>query len=76
MSQLPLEQIFLQEKEEYFEKGKQAMYNLVDRGKPSPFDLVETRARRHQRVSDSDYDSGTEYAASSRVTIKPRSHIR
>lgn len=76
MSQLPLEQIFLQEKEEYFEKGKQAMYNLMDRGKPSPFDLVETRARRHQRVSDSDYDSGTEYAASSRVTIKPRSHIR
>ena len=29
-----------------------------------------------QRTTDSDYDSGTEYSAATRVTVKPRSHVR
>ena len=30
----------------------------------------------HRRATDSDYDSGTEYAASSRVQVRPSSYLR
>ena len=73
MSQLPFEQVFLEERQANIEDGKQAMYNFIDRGMLSP---LADRRSNHHRVTDSDYDSGTEYAASTRVTIRPRDYRR
>lgn len=76
MSQLPLEQVFLEERQANMysmEEGRQqAMHNFIDRGMLSPLE----KTSNHHRVTDSDYDSGTEYAASTRVTIRPRNYRR
>jgi hypothetical protein len=75
MSQLPLEQVYLEERQaniSNLEEGRQAMYSFIDRGMLSPLE----KTSNHHRVTDSDYDSGTEYAASTRVTIRPRDYRR
>ena len=73
MAQLPLETVYLEERTDFEERARRAVRTFVDQGRMGE-DSPATTPK--QRTTDSDYDSGTEYSAATRVTVKPRSYVR
>merc|ERR1719211_31784 len=81
MSQLPLEQ-GKRATAKFVDKTNRRRLNDLQHASPSPprscdsRGCNETSANHHRtRVTDSDYDSGTEYAASTRVKVRPMSYM-